>query len=1040
MSIHVNIFVPLSLPSLNSPSARIQTINCSRLVCMPRDTTPEKQAKRPKEKREGERVRHREPEPERPPTREQGPVVVKTTNVAGAGPYPSINTVAQTVVALSPSAPPQSVGAQSSRDPPREQRRPVSEEEREAKPERQEKKKHKSEKKEKKERVSKADQAAVEVRRIREKEAMGITSKPERANAGETVRRQNQRSHRKPHRRGVEDVSYLAYVDWRCEGYSKVSLLIWLGILAIVALLALVWISPTVAHVNLTATTSTSFVLNSTIFEGSTVTSGPNVNGTTKALPSLVKELLALPNAPDMYCKDPAFNETAALAKYQVANPHGQTIPPALAAGADIDLTGTFCSKSQFRVGYCVAADTCDTINDLVAGTNTTLYKICSEPVGPRRSDLRFIPNSFVELVSAYVYIPLVALIPALLLGAVWMSVSLSSPVKSPFVLSGIAVIVNAIVYVVWTVVMSDRSNNFYILIYAGVIAAFVALTRTYHLRVGRNLRVGNLVLSGRPVEENTQMLVKSSSTIANPVFAIACMHTALSYGLLVFAAGAQLVVYLSVVDLGTSKYSNAQRWLNWINGILDSGSIHFGNVDVGAADIVYPASPLMDCAFTGILGFGTAITVFAVFYFFVSIFFEFAAKFVVSKSVADWYFAGTAKYAPPTSGSSGAGMESFVRALFCGGWRIVSNGFWAALADSGPILTGSPVQVLLFLIVSPIDCLFYGLVAVLLSNFAQEQSRFGLVHSAMSTTASVNISNRASHSLVGKTYGRVACKPGDSPEMRLLTTSGNLLAVGCGLAVWLWCDSVQGTDSVTTLGPWILLVLWLAGSAVQRPGLLAMAALITDVSLAPSVSLDQHMARNGLIGFLLTAAMSAAIIRIFLEVPTSATDATVYCFAIERRKRTHIRSLELDTRVYQDYLGQTQKVPPGHILDKIVVECPPAHKPGQMLAIDFNGKQYQVEVPPGAKAGRDFEATISIPLNSLDMDEPESPSDEEERNPNVIRNLAPTSPYGEDRNVNAIRNLSPTPPLSPRAPVGMTARMEPGTFIIPQTNDTQYQ
>ena len=110
------------------------------------------------------------------------------------------------------------------------------------------------------------------------------------------------------------------------------------------------------------------------------------------------------------------------------------------------------------------------------------------------------------------------------------------------------------------------------------------------------------------------------------------------------------------------------------------------------------------------------------------------------------------------------------------------------------------------------------------------------------------------------------------------------------------------------------------------------------------------------------------------------------------------------------------------------------------MLAIDFNGKQYQVEVPPGAKAGRDFEATIAIPLNSLDMDEPESPSDEEERNPNVIRNLAPTSPYGEDRNVNAIRNLSPTPPLSPRAPVGMTARMEPGTFIIPQTNDTQYQ
>jgi hypothetical protein len=127
--------------------------------------------------------------------------------------------------------------------------------------------------------------------------------------------------------------------------------------------------------------------------------------------------------------------------------------------------------------------------------------------------------------------------------------------------------------------------------------------------------------------------------------------------------------------------------------------------------------------------------------------------------------------------------------------------------------------------------------------------------------------------------------------------------------------------------------------------------------------------------GFVIIASISNSIVRVFLQIPTSATDAAVYCYAMERRSRRRVRSLAIDEMIHKDYLGDFEKIPPGTKLERIVARCPPDGKPGKILVIDVDGAQYNIEIPGGAKPGKDFEVAIPIPLNNLDI--PEGTSEE---------------------------------------------------------------
>jgi hypothetical protein len=236
---------------------------------------------------------------------------------------------------------------------------------------------------------------------------------------------------------------------------------------------------------------------------------------------------------------------------------------------------------------------------------------------------------------------------------------------------------------------------------------------------------------------------------------------------------------------------------------------------------------------------------------------------------------------------------------------------------------------------------------------------------------------HKNSSKLIRRLYGSRVGAPGDSPEGKVLLTSGSLISVSCGLIAWAWVDYLQNFDSIAYLGGWVLLILWLTGSAISRPGFIVMICLLLDAVYPWSLSLQGQMSKNSILGFIIVSGITNSIIRAIIQIPCAAVDSVVYCYAIEMVKRRRIRSLELDELMHVEYLGDQAKLPPNTRLERVIVTCPAGRKPGHKITVEVESGQYEVIIPAAAKPGREFEVAIPIPFNRTDVDdEPDEGND----------------------------------------------------------------
>ena len=829
--------------------------------------------------------------------------------------------------------------------------------------------------KEKSKRVTQETKRSDEVRRIRDAEGRGDNSKTERARAQEARRKREGEAVRKE--RGATKLrrKYPRTVDWAHVSRVKLSycsLALWLGLICVVVLLA---VSIAGRQINVTpngvAASDDSFTYEGKVYQPGAV-SGRTSDGKTKALPPLVVELLSLPNKPTFDCgQDSLFNATSIQSYTAGASYESSSVT----YGHEMTLTGTSCSFNYSRVGYCVSQSNCASINTISSDSSRGT---CTSSSGPRRFEHQYVSSSFLESVTVFWFIPLALLGAALVVMTLW---TLLFP--GPFTLYLIAVVANIAVYVGWAVKLS---NNFYILIYAGLVSLFVLVFYREHMRVSRILKIGYRVMQGRRIDDNMAAGSQSEASISSfnikfPAIFVALLQLCSAYGIIYLVAFSRSPSTFNPEPVYGVQYTQAGVWVAFGLGILNTLSL--GIVPDSIDKLAYKGYDIRQpysCSFETILEASVYSIIFVLFFSFISVYLQFAAKYLVSRSVADWYFAGSKSYRPvPDGGASSVGFKSLRLSLLSEGHKIMHNGFWATIANSSASLVIGWKPFITHILISPVDAILYSFLGFLFLGFTKHKSRFGLVHSSfsMGPKPSIEISNRLSSELIRKTYGRLFAAVGDSSEFRLMSISGNLLATSIGLAAWAWMDSLQNFDSIADLGGVTIVVIWLGGSFISKPCYATIIVLLLDYLWSWPLILQAQIVKNGIMAFLIIAAIANSIIRVFLEIPTSATDAVVYCYALERIKRRRIRSLAIDEMIHKDYLGDYGMFPAGTQLERVVVHCPVDAKPNKDLLIEIDGNRYTVKVPPGAKPGRDFEAAVPIPLNNLDIAGESSPEED---------------------------------------------------------------
>ena len=874
--------------------------------------------------------------PSAPPSAEQPQqetenVVVKGTTVANKAGYPSIQSDPRTVVA--------------SKETKRQRaKEPVK----------------------KKENVD--ERRAEDVRRIREAEARGANSKPDRVRAKEAMKQREVNALKKVQKATSLERKYPRSVDWsRIDGrpLSWFSLILWSVLVCMIVLLGLSAAgSQITVTTNGVGTTNTSFTYKGSTYSGQSTMAPQDGETSLSTLPPLVTQLLALPNAPSFDCGDDSY--------FAPSNYGSSQVTSGLTFGNNASVAGTTCSQKFFRVGYCVSTSVCSAINGIVQADMGS----CTAPSGPRRNDLHYIPSSFLEAVTMFFYLPLVLVIAAVSVMSFW---TLLTP--SSITLPIIAVAATGAVYTGWILGLS--SNNFYILIYLGLVLGYLSCLYKQHIRVSKILSIGNRLLEGRAIDDTLeQRTSRSSSQITIPAILVAFFQASSGLALIYLLAFSRVASNFYPEPAYGQQYTQAGLWVAYGLALLNAAtlSLFAGNVN----SLAYPGYAVVQpytCYFVTILQVSAFAVILTLSFLYVSMYLEYAAKYLVSRAVADWYFFGSKAYKPVPGGARTVGFKSLKLALLNEGHKIFINGFWATLANTSASFLLGLRPFLTHLLLSPVDALVYSFIGLLFQGFTKHESRFGLVHSSLllGDNPTIDAANRLSSELVRKTYGRLFAAVGDSAEFRLMAISGNLFSTAVGLASWAWMDYLQQVDSVAQLGAYMLLVIWLTGSLVAKPAYALVTALLVDFLTPWQMNLQSQMTKNGIMAFAIMAAVTNAFVRVFLQIPTSATDSAVYCYALERTKRRRIRSLAIDEMIHKDYLGDYGKIPAGTRLERVVVKCPIDAKPGKSLLIDIDGKRYNVEIPLGAVPGRDFEAAVPIPLNNLDIPEDSSPDDDDE-------------------------------------------------------------
>ena len=645
----------------------------------------------------------------------------------------------------------------------------------------------------------------------------------------------------------------------------------------------------------------------------------------------------------------------------------------------DLRSWGTDCSEELFRVGFCVRDAICARIHRRVADPTNAEYGACAAPTGPRRFNHIFIANSFTASLNQNWYMAIVPVIIALVLSLVWMTLAVKWPTLSPFVLALMSIVAIAGIYIGWTAGMThNRDNNYFVIIYGGAFSLIALGTWRQQSRTGRIVKIGSFVLGGNSVDGMTDVITqRNPNSITIPASVPAIIQAFCSIVFLVFVASAGYIVEFASDFKDLPIFVAAEQWYAYLLGIVST--LTLGLVEVDQDPPAYEQIKSLLCSFKAILPLNIGVILFSIFFFFSSVFFQFATKFLVSCSVADWYTAGTKSYRPIPSGIHSAGRLGLGRALWKGGHKIMVNGLWSTLGSSSLSVINSVYSRVTYLIISPVDCLVFSFFGSLVAKMTEFQSRFGLVHGSMygGRRLSIGDCSRLSSSLIRRTFGRRFATVGDSNEVRLLSVSGNVLAVACGLIAWVGIDHLQQFDSVHYLGAWVLLIIWLTGSGIQKPGLVVMVATLVDTQPTWDLNLPDQMAKNAVMGFILMSAICNSVIRTVIEIPTSATDAVLYCFAIDNTLRRKIRSLALDEMIHVDYVGDFGTFPAGSRIERIVVKCPADHKGAETMDVDLDGQTHKVNIPTGIKPGQDFEVVVPVAINVLAEDEyvvPDSP------------------------------------------------------------------
>ena len=683
-------------------------------------------------------------------------------------------------------------------------------------------------------------------------------------------------------------------------------------------------------------------------------------------IPPLVLELLALPLAPKFGCKD-NVNMSAVFATPLSAD---------VTYLNDLRSWGTDCADELFRVGFCVRDETCARIHERVLEPRTADFGACSIPPGPRRYNNIFIATSFTASLNQNWYIATVPIVIALVLGLLWMGLSVLWPRVSPVILAAFGSASLLAMYIGWSAGMTGKVNNYSVIIYAILVALFALGTWTNQNRTGQILKLGSFIMRGNAIDGvDDGITERSAVSITAPASVPAVIQAIQSAVFLIFVASAGYIVEFASTFDDVPIFVTADRWYRYLAGTVSS--LTLGLVDPHVDTPAYEQAKSLLCNFSAILPLNSGVIAFCVFYPFMSIFCQFATKFVVSCAVADWYTSGTKRYRPLPSGIESAGRLGLGRALWKAGDKVMVNGLWSMIGSTSASVMSSAIALIAHLVVSPIDCVVYSFIGFLLTAFTKFESRFGLVHASMygGTPPTMSECSQASSLLVRRTFGRQFASVGDSGEVRLLSISGNALAVACGLIGWVGLDYLQQFDSVNHLGGWVILIIWLTGSAIQKPGFVVMIATLVDSQATWNMNLEDQMAKNAVMGFIIMSAVCNSVLRAIIEIPTSATDAVVYCYAVEQTRRRKIRSLKLDEMIHVDYVGDFGKYPAGTCLERIIVMCPAHGRGGESMTIDVDGETHEVKIPLGAKPGRDFEVAIPIPMNNLDESDEEDDS-----------------------------------------------------------------
>jgi hypothetical protein len=927
-----------------------------------------KEAERKERRREESRSkeRRRDDDRGRRPSREEIPVVVagtvpavvnrptdlvvKTTVVKTPAGYPNIEGSKND--AGSPSAPPRTTDDRRDEED-RERRRRERHRQREERESR-------SSPNSREKRVGPRERERRDVSRIRDIEGRGADSTDARASVkvSEKKRRDSNRARRA--REAEKMRSYPHRVDWfnPKERLSMASILTIGSIIAIVTVMIIANLAITVKMPKGTDVQTSTFVYNNVSSTYWTYQEASEAD--TSVVPSqhaadLIIQLLNLPNLPEFNCTSESISETDFIMAANGSNDQYVSF-----GYNNMDYFGDECSNLTTRLGYCLQPEACANAYQF-GGSTVYAGDSCISPPGPRRNGFVFIADSFVETVMVAWYIPLMCVGGAFLFGFIWLLIAILFPTISSFVLVIAGIMGSVIVYIGWATGLkeglTEYTSNFYILIYASFLLFFFVLGTKFLTRVGNILRIGSFILSGVAVDgfkENASQ--RELVSVAGPVAILAGIQTTYSI-LLVFSAAAAPRVVELVYDSVTVDYYGMEVQKDGKAPVWDDQSVKG-----------------LSCEYEDWLPLNSSTIVFSIFYLFGCIFFQYAARFLVSCATADWYYMGTKAHKPLPDGPSFAWILGLKRALLRGGGKIMRNGLVAYFGTTAVSVHKGIFGFIVHSLLAPVDCLFYSPLGFILSAFSRLHNRFALTHASMygGPFPTIAQANKMSTDLVSKMFGRAYCQVGDSPEVKVLSFGGNLVSLAFGFAAWLAMDFEQDFDSVSYMGGYAFLLMWLVGSAIQRPGIVGMIVLLLDTQLANDFDLEGQMCKNAIFGFVMMSAMANSIIKVYIEAVSSATDTVVYCYAMEQTRRRKVRSIALDEMIHMYYLGDAGKIPPGHRLERVACECPKNGKPGDTIAVEIEGTTYDVVIPPGARPGRDFEVAIPIPLNNLDENQEE--------------------------------------------------------------------